>query len=136
MPGHPAALTVRMTERLSPEECWRLLSRAHVGRVAVHTDGEIDIFPINFVATRGEIFFRSAPGSKLMDIASNPVVAFESDGRRPGHRWSVVVRGIAQRLDRDDEIEASGVLDLHTVTSTEKWNYVRIRPTSVTGRRL
>ena len=125
-----------MTERLSPEECWRLLSRAHVGRVAVHTDGEIDIFPINFVAKRGEIFFRSAPGSKLMDIASNPVVAFESDGRRPAHRWSVVVRGIAQRLDRDDEIEASGVLGLHTATPTEKWNYVRIRPASVTGRRL
>lgn len=125
-----------MTETLSTEKCWRLLSRAHIGRVAVHLDGEIDIFPINFVVTRGEIFFRSAPGSKLMDIASNPVVAFEADGRRPGHRWSVVVRGTAHRLDRDDEIEASGVLNLDTETSTEKWNYVRIRPTSVTGRRL
>lgn len=121
-------------EGLSPQECWRLLSRARMGRIALHNNGGIDIFPINFVATREQIFFRSAPGSKLINIAANPVVAFEADGRRTGHRWSVVVKGTAHRLDRDDEIEKSGVVRLHTETSPEKWNYVCIAPTSITGR--
>jgi hypothetical protein len=33
-------------------------------------------------------------------------------------------------------IESSGVLRLPTATSTEKFNYVRIIPTSISGRRI
>lgn len=131
MPGHMIP-----TQHLSPKECWRLLSRARIGRIAVTGERGIDIFPINFVIHREEIFFSSAPGSKLIDIAANPLIAFEADGRRTGHRWSVVVKGTAHRLDRDDEIEDSGVLRLHTETSGEKCNYVRITPGSITGRRI
>lgn len=123
-----------MTDELSAVECWRYLSRTHVGRLAVLGADGVDIFPVNFVVRDQAIYFRSAPGSKLMDVAANPQVAFEADGKRRGRHWSVVVRGAARRLDRDDEIEASGVLALRTATPTEKWNYVRIEPTSVTGR--
>lgn len=123
-----------MTDELSAVECWRYLSRTDVGRLAVVDADGVDIFPVNFVANDSAIFFRTAPGSKLMDVAANPQVAFEADGKRLGRRWSVVVRGGAHRLDRDDEIEASGVLALRTATPTDKWNYVRIEPTTITGR--
>ncbi|HQJ34414.1 MAG TPA: pyridoxamine 5'-phosphate oxidase family protein [Rhodoglobus sp.] len=121
---------------VSSDDCWRLLAKANLGRIAVQTTDGLDIFPINYVVTGEEIFFRSAPGSKLADIAANPVVAFEVDGRHGGHRWSVVVKGTAHRLDRDDMIESSGVLRLPTANSTEKFNYVRIIPTSISGRRI
>jgi nitroimidazol reductase NimA-like FMN-containing flavoprotein (pyridoxamine 5'-phosphate oxidase superfamily) len=121
---------------VSSDDCWRLLAKANLGRIAVQTTDGLDIFPINYVVTGEEVFFRSAPGSKLVDIAANPVVAFEVDGRHGGHRWSVVVKGTAHRLDRDDMIESSGVLRLPTATSTEKFNYVRIIPTSISGRRI
>ncbi len=121
---------------VSSDDCWRLLAKANLGRIAVQTTDGLDIFPINSVVTGEAVFFRSAPGSKLVDIAANPVVAFEVDGRHGGHRWSVVVKGAAHRLDRDDMIESSGVLRLPTATSTEKFNYVRIIPTSISGRRI
>ena len=85
---------------------------------------------------RGAIYFRSAPGSKLMELAENPTVAFESDGRQWGKRWSVVVHGTAERLWDDTEIEACGILHLPTSSPTAKWNYVRITPTTITGRRF
>ena len=121
---------------VNTDDCWRLLEKANLGRIAVQTTDGLDIFPINFVVTDEEIFFRSAPGSKLIDITANPVVAFEVDGLHAGHRWSVVVKGTAHRLDRDDVIERSGVLRLSTATGTEKFNYVRIIPTSISGRRI
>jgi uncharacterized protein len=121
---------------VSNDDCWQLLEKSHLGRIAVQTAEGLDIFPVNYVVASEEIFFRSAPGSKLIDITANPVVAFEVDGRHGGHRWSVVVKGTAHRLDRDDVIERSGVLRLPTETGTEKFNYVRIIPTSISGRRI
>jgi nitroimidazol reductase NimA-like FMN-containing flavoprotein (pyridoxamine 5'-phosphate oxidase superfamily) len=93
-----------------------------------------DIFPVNFTVKDHTIFLRSAPGSKLKDVTSHPLVAFETDGRHRRSHWSVVVKGRAERMSIDAEIEESGVLDVQTLTPSDKWNYVRITPTSVTGR--
>lgn len=125
-----------MTDELNPAECWHLIKSARIGRLAVSMNGRPDIFPVNFVATDEIIYFRTAPGSKLMELTLNPFVAFEVDGRHLAHYWSVVIAGSAERMDRDDEIERSGVLNIHTASSTDKWNYVRVTPTSVTGRRV
>jgi nitroimidazol reductase NimA-like FMN-containing flavoprotein (pyridoxamine 5'-phosphate oxidase superfamily) len=123
-------------ENLTEAECWALLTTTTVGRIAVALDDGVDIFPLNFVAKDRYIYFRSAPGSKLVELTANPVVAFEADGRRRLRRWSVVVRGEAKRLDDDDEIEKSGVRELRTTPADDKWNYVRITPRTVTGRRF
>jgi nitroimidazol reductase NimA-like FMN-containing flavoprotein (pyridoxamine 5'-phosphate oxidase superfamily) len=121
---------------LTDDACWELLRGETLGRLAVVADDGVDIFPVNYLVDRGTILFRSAPGSKLADIAHDPVVALEVDGCDDLHRWSVVVRGMARRLDADDEIETSGVLGLATVTRAPKHNYVRISPRVVTGRRF
>ena len=121
---------------LGDEESWHLLAGARIGRLAVSIDGGVDIFPINYVVADRVIFFRTAPGSKLMDLTKHPVVALETDGTHKRRRWSVVVKGTAIRLGSDEEIEASGVLSLHSLVPTEKWNYVRIAASSITGRRF
>lgn len=121
---------------LSEEECWAALEVTPVGRLAVRAGEGVDIFPVNYMVTDGAIYLKSAPGSKLMDIAEHSSVAFEIDGRKGRTYWSVVVHGTAQRLSTSHDIEESGVLDLPTFTSSAKWNYVVITPTEVTGRRF
>lgn len=131
-----APLTTAEVRTLSEDACWELLRSESLGRLAVVADDGVDIFPVNYLINRGTLLFRSAPGTKLADIAHDPVVALEVDGVDELHRWSVVVRGTARRLDADDEIESSGVLGLETLTATTKYNYVRITPRVVTGRRF
>jgi nitroimidazol reductase NimA-like FMN-containing flavoprotein (pyridoxamine 5'-phosphate oxidase superfamily) len=125
---------------LGDEASWHLLASTDLGRLAVSIDGGgdggVDIFPINYVVADRVIFFRTAPGSKLMDLTKHPIVALETDGTLHRRRWSVVVKGSAVRLGLDEEIEASGVLALHSQVPTEKWNYVRITASSITGRQF
>ncbi len=122
---------------LSAEECLALLATTDLGRLAVIRDETPDIFPVNYLlGGNGKVYFRSAPGTKLIDITLYPAVAFEADGTADGERWSVVVRGEAHRLEYDSEIEESGIHELRSYSPTEKWNYVRIDPRIVSGRRF
>lgn len=123
-------------EELSESACWRLLSSATIGRLAVHDGAEIDIFPINFLVGDDAVYFRSAPGSKLERLAEQGDVAFEADGREGPRIWSVVLRGTATRLDDDAEIARSGIQELRTAHEEGKYNYVRIAPRTISGRRF
>lgn len=131
---HPDALLV---EELRSSECVGLLATSRFGRLAViGLDGAPDVFPMNHAAGDGCLYLRSAPGTKLAAIHEHPAVAYEVDGADGEWRWSVVVRGNARRLDRDDEIEASGVLELRTDSPIGKWDYVRVDLGTLTGRRF
>ena len=110
---------------------------ADVGRLAVPSlDDNIDVFPVNFTVHHRAIYFRSAPGTKMVDMLVHPGVTFEVDGHGRSRSWSVVVKGNARRLPSDAEIEASGITKLHTTAPGEKWNYVRITPSEISGRLL
>jgi len=123
-------------EHLALDECWDLLTANDFGRLAVATNTGVDIFPMNYLVRDREIFLRSAPGSKLANITQRPSIAFEVDGKRLRRRWSIVVKGTIDRLGFDSEIVESGVLGLKSLNPTAKWNYLRISPESVTGRRF
>ncbi|TAJ46301.1 MAG: pyridoxamine 5'-phosphate oxidase family protein [Herbiconiux sp.] len=121
---------------LDEDECWRLLEASRFGRLAVSDEDGADIFPINHLVNGGKVYFRSAPGTKIVSLTERPDVAFETDGTEHRQRWSVVLRGRARRLDVDAEIEASGVAELHTFTRSTKWNYFVITPRTLTGVRF
>lgn len=123
-------------EDLDDETCWRLLPTATLGRLAINTPDGPDIFPVNFLVKDSAIYFRSAPGSKLVELTADPVVAFEADGVDDRKHWSVVVRGRALRLSLDTDIEDASVLELAAMAPNEKWNFVRITPSTVSGRRF
>ena len=112
------------------------LATVSVGRIAIATDDGIDIFPVNFTTHERHIYFRSAPGSKLIELTERPDVTFEADGSGRARRWSVVIKGAAERLNDDDEIVRSGVAALETVSPSVKNNFVRITPRLVSGRLL
>ena len=127
----------REIERLGTAECWRLLERNSLGRLAVGGPGGApDVFPVNFHVHSGAIYVRSAPGSKLMAIAARPAVAFEIDGEDALFHWSVVIKGSARRLDSDDEIRESGIEKLVSASPASTHDFICITPSSVTGRRF
>lgn len=134
--ARPREIFAADVEPLGPDECWRLLAGSAFGRLAVSDDDGADIFPINHLVGTGLLYFRSAPGSKIVSLTAHPGVAFEADGVEDGRRWSVVLRGNARRLDVDAEIESSGIGDLHTFTRSTKWNYFVITPRTLTGNRF
>ena len=123
-------------EHLTEAECWEQLHSAGLGRLATAAKGMVEIFPVNYLVHDKAILFRSAPGSKLADLTAAPSVAFEVDGFDGRWHWSVVLHGRAKRLDSEADIIESGIKDLKTWSPTPKFNYVRITPTDVTGRRI
>ena len=119
---------------LTDEECWDRLSHDQLGRLVTHVGDLLDIFPVNYVVDEGTIVFRTGEGSKLFELTVNDEVLFEVDGHTDETAWSVVVRGHAQRLDTSDDVAAADRLPLRPWLPTLKYNYVRIRPTAVSGR--
>ncbi len=126
-------LVAPKTDRLDADECWELLSRSGLGRLATAAGGRADIFPVNYIVRDQSILFRTATGSKLGQLSEAPSVAFEVDGHDSKRYWSVVVHGTARLLDDDREIIRSGVLELASWSPSEKHHFVRITPTDLTG---
>ncbi|NHC46496.1 pyridoxamine 5'-phosphate oxidase family protein [Motilibacter sp. K478] len=125
-------------ETLQAHECWALLRAADVGRLAVSVAGEPDIFPVNHVVDGGSVVFRTAQGSKLAAVTVAPAVAYEADGYDAGRgvAWSVVVKGRAQEVRSLEELGATFSLPLFPWQAGPKERFVRIVPTTVTGRRF
>ncbi|MFK4804381.1 pyridoxamine 5'-phosphate oxidase family protein [Microbacterium sp. ZW CA_36] len=121
---------------LTEEECWDLLARHELGRLAVAVNSEPDIFPINYVVDGPRVLFRTAPGSKLAELSANPRVAFEVDEHDDTFGASVVLKGVATRLELQREIDLADALPLTPWTPTLKYRWVRITPVSITGRRF
>jgi len=123
-------------QMLTTDECWRLLHRAGVGRLGIGGAGRVEIFPIHYLVYDKSILLRSAPGTTLVELTKQPEVAFEIDGEDSRWHWSVIIHGRAVRLDDERDIIRSGVRDLASWSPTAKFNYVRILPDDVIGRRI
>jgi nitroimidazol reductase NimA-like FMN-containing flavoprotein (pyridoxamine 5'-phosphate oxidase superfamily) len=119
---------------LTEEACWRALVASAVGRLAVVVADDIELFPVNYTTTDDRILFRTAPGSKLAALSAHPSVAFEIDGFDASAAFSVVVRGRAERVESQQEIDAADLLPLSPWIPTLKYRWVRIVPTEITGR--
>ena len=135
-PTSPAS--AEAMEILDEPTCWELMAGAEVGRLAVAAAGDIDIFPVNFVLDGHAVVFRTAEGTKLVELVMAGRVAFETDGSDSEREraWSVVIKGEARLLDRFDDIYRAEALPLESWSGTPKERFVRIEPTRVTGRRF
>jgi nitroimidazol reductase NimA-like FMN-containing flavoprotein (pyridoxamine 5'-phosphate oxidase superfamily) len=123
---------------LEPDACLSLLRSTTVGRLAVAINGEPDIFPVNFVVDHGTVVFRTAEGTKLAAAVLGRAVAFEVDGYDPeaGEAWSVVLKGRAVEIGRLEELLEAADLPLFPWSTWPKPRFVRIVPTTTTGRRF
>lgn len=119
---------------MSAGACTEALQAGSLGRIALAVADEAEIFPVNYVFDSGAIYLRTAPGSKLLGLTVNPQVAFEIDGFDEKVAFSVVVKGTAERLELQSEIEAADKLDLVPWAPTLKYRWVRILPSTISGR--
>jgi len=124
----------RATRALSTAECWQRIEAAPYGRVAATAAGEIDIFPVNHGIQDGTVVFRTAAGTKLLELTINKRVAFEVDGFTDTDAFSVVVKGLAEEFDRQGEVYAAERLGITPWAPEEKDRWVRITPTEMHGR--
>jgi nitroimidazol reductase NimA-like FMN-containing flavoprotein (pyridoxamine 5'-phosphate oxidase superfamily) len=120
---------------LPHEECLRLAASQPVGRVAFMSDGEPIVLPVNHALVGQFVVFRTLVGTKLNAVAKGTPMAFEVDSFDEAGQtgWSVVFRGTAEEIDEDDMRD----LDLLSwVDEPVRDRWVRIRPDTVTGRRI
>jgi uncharacterized protein len=126
-------------EILSFGDCLRLLDSVPVGRIGFFADGEIVILPVNYLVDGQDVVFRTGAGSKLSSISNKNLVGFEADSfdARTRSGWSVVISGFTEIVESNAEIRRFSDLGLdawaRTVEDVTTW--IRIRPTSITGRR-
>ncbi|MGS2646198.1 pyridoxamine 5'-phosphate oxidase family protein [Streptosporangium sp. LJ11] len=140
--GRPAAGS--LLERLTEEECLRLLSPGGVGRVAFNDPGGPAILPVNYVMREGSIIFRTAFGGPLDDNLRTGVrgvelkIGFEVDRIDEAGRagWSVLVRGGAHHVSSAEEHAAAEASGVRAWAGGDRELYVTIVPAEITGRRI
>ena len=125
-----------MIKDLNEHECWDLLRRSEVGRLAVSSGDHPDIFPLNYVVDHGTVVFRTAQGTKFIEAVLGLSVAFEVDGELEGEAWSVVLKGRAFPIENMYELFDAMDLPLYPWNRAPKHEFVRIIPDQVTGRRF
>jgi uncharacterized protein len=119
-------------------DMFRLLATVPVGRIGFMADDEVAVLPVMFLVDGQDVVFRTYPGSKLSNIDLGHYVCFEVDSYDADAKtgWSVVARGLVEkeseascaRLDTPDMDSWGG--------SAETRLWMRIRPASITGRRI
>ncbi|GAA4346437.1 pyridoxamine 5'-phosphate oxidase family protein [Angustibacter luteus] len=124
-------------EQLLAHDSWQLVRGTAVGRLAVIVDDQPEIFPVNHVVDRGDIVFRTAPGTKLGG-ADGSRVAFEVDGvdLQTGLAWSVVAKGRAHVVRQLHDVLETFGMSLAAWQQGSKPIFVRIEVDDITGRRF
>lgn len=125
-------------QELTRSECFELLARERLGRVAVVDDLGPVVFPVNFVLDRHMVVLRTDEGTKLDAALKGSRVAFEIDGADTAAHtgWSVLVRGEAVEVTDPAELARLRKLPLHPWAPGAKAHYVRILPAALSGRRI
>ena len=125
-------------DELSESACWTLLRTASVGRLAVWVQDHPDIFPINYAVDHGTVVFRSGTGAKVSAALSDSPVALEADGydEETTEAWSVVVKGNVEEISRGQDLLDTIDLPLFPWQAGDKSRFIRIIPTTTSGRRF
>jgi nitroimidazol reductase NimA-like FMN-containing flavoprotein (pyridoxamine 5'-phosphate oxidase superfamily) len=119
---------------LGEAECRRLLAIEEVGRLAVAIPGAAPlVVPVNYRYDGAVLIFRTDVGQKL-DALRQGLVSFQIDSvdKATQTGWSVLVQGVAKEIAPGD---VPGM-------AVEPWamgpkdHWIRIIPTSMTGRRI
>jgi nitroimidazol reductase NimA-like FMN-containing flavoprotein (pyridoxamine 5'-phosphate oxidase superfamily) len=124
-------------EIIERDECEALLGSQQVGRVAV-CGGRPGVFPVLYALLDGDVVFRTAPGEKLIAAALGQEVVFEIDAVEPARHtgWSVNIVGRAEQIVLPHERERAAALGLEPWAGDYRDDYVRVRATRVSGRRI
>ena len=123
--------------------CIQMLAAAsgRVGRIALSGSGAPPVIrPVNYAFDdqTQSVVFRSALGSKFRKALSSGTAAFEIDGVDPVERtgWSVIIVGEVEEVADAGETDRLEGFELEPWAPGLKTHWVRIRPTTASGRRI
>jgi nitroimidazol reductase NimA-like FMN-containing flavoprotein (pyridoxamine 5'-phosphate oxidase superfamily) len=124
-------------EILSEDECRDLLASGTVGRLAYNDDHGPVVTPVNYAVDDGAVLLATSPDGQLARHAPSHSVALEVDDIDRDQRsgWSVLVRGRTEVVEYAD-LPASHQRRPAPWAAGERTLYLRIAPTSLSGRRL
>jgi nitroimidazol reductase NimA-like FMN-containing flavoprotein (pyridoxamine 5'-phosphate oxidase superfamily) len=96
------------------------------------------VLPVNHAVDEKTIVVRTAHGTMLGGLASGQIVAFEVDGldQAAETAWSVLVEGRTSEVTAPAELDGLDRIALHPWAPGERDRWLRIVPTSVTGRAI
>jgi nitroimidazol reductase NimA-like FMN-containing flavoprotein (pyridoxamine 5'-phosphate oxidase superfamily) len=108
-----------------------------VGRLAYNDDDGPVVTPLSYAVSERAVLVATAPTTQLAAHAPGSPVAFEVDDLDAVERagWSVVVRGRAEVVDYA-ELPAAHDARPAPWAAGDRTTYLRIEPSSLTGRRL
>lgn len=124
--------------RLSAHECWDRLGAHGLGRVALPVHPGPGVFPVTYAVEPGAVVYRTDPQGSAAP-AEGMEVSFETDrvDDEAGEGWSVLVTGTAERVESPSEVRRLAAHhDPEPWAGGENPLWVRIRPRTVTGRRI
>jgi hypothetical protein len=124
---------------IGEDECFALLGRQDLGRLAVVRDGRPEIFPVNYAMDGRTITIRTGSGAKLT-YASLAHVAFEVEDIDPVTRegWVVEVRGFAEEITDAGDPWSEHARDAGATpwVKGQHDRYLAISHAQVSGRRI
>jgi uncharacterized protein len=125
-------------DRLTRDECLRLLASVPVGRIVYTRSAMPAVELVNFTVDSGDIVVRTDASGKLAAATHASVVAFEADSLDlEQHRgWSVTVVGYSREVTDPIDIAWLRESGPHPWVSGEREHFIRISPGIVNGRRL
>jgi nitroimidazol reductase NimA-like FMN-containing flavoprotein (pyridoxamine 5'-phosphate oxidase superfamily) len=140
VPHENHAMTQRELIDLSPDECFRLLAAADVGRLVYQDDLGPLAVPVNYAMAGHNIVFRVEHGAKQTAAKRQPMLAFEVDhvdeDRHSG--WSVLVRGVADEVKEERIPALLQTMEVLPLPWAVGHHNIRLQfvPHTVTGKRL
>jgi uncharacterized protein len=138
-PSGQSATDRRGLRVLSFDDCLERLARVPVGRLAFVSAGQPVILPVNHALDGASVVFRTQVGSKMEAATGASSVAYEVDAfdETAETGWSVVVRGTAELVYDEADTSRYEGLGLRSWADEEgRGQWVRVRPSEVTGRQL
>lgn len=121
---------------MTENDAWAFLAEHSFGRLALVVAGQPEIFPINYTVSDARVVFRTAEGTKLIGVVIDSRVAFEVDEVLGDGATSVVVKGVARRVETQSEEDALDLSGLVPWVPTLKYNVVVVDLTEISGRQF
>ncbi|MDQ2942735.1 MAG: pyridoxamine 5'-phosphate oxidase family protein, partial [Candidatus Dormibacteraeota bacterium] len=135
----PSPPQLERFEVLDVHQCLEFLHSGDLGRVAFETDGDIDIFPVNYACTGEIVVFRTASMTRLQR-SPRVRVTFEVDSWNPltGVGWSVMLKGSAHEVTNGWDPFSKSLRQGPVVPLApgKREHWIAIHPSQITGRRF
>ena len=136
MDDRPLTGQPRLVE-LSPYECWHLLDHQfRIARVVWTVGGAAAIVPVNYTVADGALWFQTTHESRLATECPGRQVLVEVDSVDPAalSGWSVIVTGVAERVEALDVPDILGSLQVWP--RGHRPVFSRVAADQLTGRKL